>query len=217
MSTEFKLSATPRSELGKAASRRLRRLDKRIPAIVYGGESEPCSITLDGNEVSKSLKYESFYSQILTLDIDGQSEKVVLKAMHRHPAKSTVMHMDFLRISKKQAITMRTPLHFVGEDVCPGIKQGGGAASHLMTDVEIKCLPEYLPEFIEVDVSKLNIEQSLHLSDLKLPAHVEIPQLAQGSEHDLPVVSIHKLKAHKLDGPATDVAESKEASDSKDA
>lgn len=195
MSTlKFELDAELRQDLGKGASRRLRHVNK-VPAVVYGANKEAVSITLDHNKVSQALTHEAFYSHILTLKLGKQNEQVILKAIQRHPSRSRIQHIDFLRVSADQKLRMHVPLHFTGEEKAPGMKEGG-IISHAMSDVEVSCLPANLPEYIEVDVSKLALNQVLHLTDIKLPKGVELVALAHGvEEHDLPVVSIHMPRA----------------------
>jgi len=194
----FELNASVRHDLGKGASRRLRR-ENKVPAVIYGGGGEPTPLVLEHNKVMHSLEREAFYSHILTINIDGKAEKAVLKDLQRHPFKSAVLHLDLQRVSEMEKLRMHVPLHFTGEDVAPGVKQSGGVVSHLINDVEIDCLPRDLPEFILVDVSSLQLNDTLHLSDLKLPAGVELVQLHHGPEHDLPVVSIHLPRGAKED------------------
>jgi large subunit ribosomal protein L25 len=189
MSVNFDLSAKARSDMGKGASRRLRR-ECLVPAIVYGGDKEPQSIALNHNEVLQHIEHEAFFSHILNLSIDGNTESVVLRDMQRHPAKRLVMHMDFLRVSEKEKIRMHVPLHFVGENVAPGIK-AGGTASHHVIEIEVSCLPKDLPEYIEVDLSGLNIGDSVHLNDMQLPEGVE---LAHAEEQDLTIASVHATR-----------------------
>ncbi len=189
MSADYSLNATLRNDMGKGASRRLRRA-AQVPAILYGGDQTPTSITLTHKDVMKSLENEGFYSHILTINVDGKAERAVLKDVQRHPYKPIVMHMDLQRILENEEIRVHVPLHFVGEDVAPGVKLGHGIVNHLMNSVDVECLPKDLPEFIEVDMSPLQVGESVHLSELKLPAGVVIPELAQGPEHDLPVASI---------------------------
>ncbi len=190
MKVSFELDAEVRNDLGKGASRRLRRRGK-LPAILYGGGEAPLPLQLDHDAVMHKLEHEAFYSHILTVRVDGQEVKAVLKDLQRHPYKPAVLHMDLQRISETEKLRMHVPLHFVGEDVAPGVKQQGGIISRLVTEVEITCLPKHLPEYIEVDVSNLKVNESLHLSDLTVPEGVELVELMQGPEHDLPVVSIH--------------------------
>ena len=196
MSLSFELEASIRQDLGKGASRRLRR-DNRVPAIIYGGNVAPTALTMDHDKVLHSLEHEAFYSHILTVKIDGKSEKAVLKDLQRHPYKPVIMHLDLQRVSEDEKLRMHVPLHFTGEEVAPGVKQGGGVISHLINDVEITCLPKDLPEYIEVDVSGLQLNETVHLSDLKLAAGVELVELQHGPEHDLPVVSIHLPRGAK--------------------
>jgi large subunit ribosomal protein L25 len=196
MSLSFELEASIRQDMGKGASRRLRR-DKKVPAILYGGNAAPVALVMDHDKVKHSLDYEAFYSHILTVKVDGKAEKAVLKDLQRHPFKPTILHMDLQRISADEKLRMNVPLHFTGEDVAPGVKQGGGVISHLINDVEIACLPKDLPEFIEVDVSTLDLNETVHLSDLKLTSGVELVELQHGPEHDLPVVSIHLPRGAK--------------------
>jgi len=189
MAEAFVLDATIRSDKGKGASRRLRRLHNQVPAIIYGGEKEPESINVIFKEFVKQLENEAFYSHILTLKIDGTDQKVVLKDLQRHPAKGDPMHADFLRVDANHKIHMTIPLHFINEDLCAGVKQEGAVIAHQMNSVEIICLPKDLPEFIEVDVENVNAGETIHLSDLKLSEGVVILALSHGDDHDLPVVS----------------------------
>lgn len=192
----FELEASVRSDIGKGASRRLRREHQLIPAIIYGGKKDVMTIHLPQKEVFRALENEAFYSHILDLKVDGKKEKVVLKDMQRHPFKPIIQHMDFLRVSAKDKITMQVPLHFLNEDIAPGVKVAGGVVAHYMSDVEIKCLPKDLPEFIEVDLAEAEMDTVIHLSELKIPEGVELTALSHGtdSDNDQPVVSIHKPK-----------------------
>jgi len=185
----FELEAESRSDMGKGASRRLRR-DGKVPAVIYGGGEDPQSITLVHSEILKRLDHEAFYSHILTVSVDGKPGNAVLRDMQRHPAKPVIMHMDFQRIDESKPIRVHVPLHFIGEDVAPGAK-AGGLITHELIEVALDVLPRHLPEFIEVDVSSLEVGESLHLSDLPLPAGGSLVELARGEGHDLPVVSIH--------------------------
>ncbi|ABC28572.1 ribosomal 5S rRNA E-loop binding protein Ctc/L25/TL5 [Hahella chejuensis KCTC 2396] len=199
MSNEFSLNAEKRDVQGKGASRRLRRVDGKVPGIIYGGETAPVAISVSHNQLSHALQNEAFYSHILTLDVEGTNESVILKDLQRHPYKPIIMHADFLRVQKDQKLHVNVPLHFINEDKCEGVRQGGGSISHQQTEVEVICLPANLPEFIEVDMTSVQVEQILHLSDLKLPEGVELAELTKGSDHDLPVVAVHKPKGAKAD------------------
>ena len=193
MNDDFDLIADIREDQGKGASRRLRH-DGKVPAIIYGAGRPPRALVFDHNRVLQQLENESFYSSVLNIKVGEKSQAAILKDVQRHPAKPLVMHMDFQRIVEDEEIKMSVPLHFIGEDVAPGVKQGGGAVSHLMTEVDIVCLPKHLPEFIDVDVSELELDEMLSMSDIKLPEGVSIPALAQGPEADRPIVSIHVIK-----------------------
>ncbi|AZZ93738.1 50S ribosomal protein L25/general stress protein Ctc [Hahella sp. KA22] len=199
MSNEYSLDAEKRDVQGKGASRRLRRIDGKVPGIIYGGETAPVAISVSHNQLSHALQNEAFYSHILTLDVEGTSESVILKDLQRHPYKPIIMHADFLRVQKGQKLHVNVPLHFINEDKCEGVRQGGGVISHQQTEVEVVCLPANLPEFIEVDMTSVQVEQILHLSDLKLPEGVELAELVKGADHDLPVVAVHKPKGAKAE------------------
>lgn len=211
MSTnQFEIDAQMRDDIGKGASRRLRHANK-IPAVVYGAGEPAVSLTLDHNQVFHSLSNEAFYSRILTLKVNGKSEKVILKAMQRNPAKPRIAHMDFLRVRADQKIHMHVPLHFLNQDVAPGIKEGG-VFSHNISDVEVSCLPANLPEYIEVDLSDFVLDQTMHLSEIKLPKGVELVAFSHGVEgHDLPVVSLHIPRIIEEEEPALEAAEGEEA------
>jgi len=185
---EYELQAELREGGGKGAARRLRR-EGMIPAVLYGAGKDAVSLKLNANAVGKQLANEAFYSHILDVKVDGEGTQAVLKALQRDPATDLVVHMDLLRVSSSQEITMHVPLHFVGEDTCPGIK-AGGVANHLLVDLEISCLPKDLPEYIEVDMLHMDIGDSIHLSELKMPERVTLLALAQDPDHDQPVVSL---------------------------
>lgn len=206
---QFELVAEKREDVGKGASRRLRHANK-IPGIVYGADKEPTMLTLDHNVVMHSLENEAFYSSILTLNVGKDKEKVVLKDLQRHPYKNRLMHIDLLRINENEALTMRVPLHFINEEKAAGVKQGGGVVSHTLTEVDIVCLPKDLPEFIEVDMLEVELDQTIHLSDLVLPEGVQLYALLHGGDDSLPVAAIHAPKASAAD-EAEDAAAAEEA------
>jgi large subunit ribosomal protein L25 len=184
---EYELRGELRDGGGKSAARRLRR-EGMIPGVLYGAGKGTVSITLNANDVHKRLENEAFYSHILDVKVGGEDAQAVLKALQRDPATDRVIHMDLLRVSSSQEITMHVPLHFRDEDSCPG-KKAGGVINHLLVDLEISCLPKDLPEYIEVDLSNLDIGDSIHLSQLVMPAGVTLLAIAQDPEHDQPVVS----------------------------
>ena len=185
----YELKVQPRDNLGKNASRRLRR-SGRIPGTVYGANKEPQSISLSHDDVLHQLDREAFYSSILTINIDAEREQVVLKDLQRHPYKPEILHIDFLRIDEKQKITMRVPLHFINEHLCPGVKSGGGVVSRIMTELEISCLPGDLPEYIDVDLANVDLGETIHLSDIVLPEGVEIHALLSGGDASASVVTV---------------------------
>lgn len=191
MAEAFVLNATIRSDKGKGASRRLRRLQNLVPAIIYGGKKDPQPITIAFNELVKQLENEATYSHILTLKLDGDDQKVVLKDLQRHPAKNDPMHADFLRVDDTQKLHMNVPLHFINEESCRGVKSQGAVIAHQMAEIEISCLPRDLPEFIEVDMQDIDAGETVHLSDIKLSDGVSIVALSHGEEHDLPIASVN--------------------------
>ncbi|MFP4160749.1 MAG: 50S ribosomal protein L25/general stress protein Ctc [Ectothiorhodospira sp.] len=198
MTLQFEFEAEPRVEQGKGASRRLRR-EGRMPAIIYGGGKEPRSITLSHKDVWQSQEHEAFYSHILTIRIDGQSERAILRDLQRHPYRPWVLHMDLQRVNESEALRVHVPLHFLNEETCVGVKKGGGMLSHQSVEVEVECLPRDLPEYIEVDVGDMKVGDSIHLSQLSVPQGVTLTALAQGEDHDLPVVSVLKTRGMSTD------------------
>ena len=191
MQNQFEVTTEPRTLQGKSASRRLRRTGK-VPAILYGAGKEPASIQLDHNEMLLHTEHEAFYSHILTLKMaNGADEKVVLKAMQRHPVRPLIMHVDFLRINEAEELTLRVPLHFLNEETCPAVKTNGGVIAHHMNDLEVMCLPKDLPEFIAIDLMAVEIGDTIHLADLKLPEGVRVASVVHGGDPMLPVVSIN--------------------------
>jgi large subunit ribosomal protein L25 len=185
--SEHNITAASRNDEGKGASRRLRRT-AQIPAIVYGGDIAPKSVQFDHEKIWLASQNEWFYSSILSLDLDGKVEKVLLRDMQRHPYKQQIMHLDFQRVNENQAIRVAVQLHFLNEDKSPAGKAAEVVVTHELTEVTISCLPKDLPEFLEVDLGQLEVGTIIHLSELKLPAGVEIPELKLGKEHDLAVV-----------------------------
>jgi len=193
MAKRFTLAAEARDDAGKGASRRLRRAG-RVPGIIYGGGQSPTAVTLDSNEVLRNAEQEAFLSSILDITIAGERLQAIVKDIQVHPAKRAVMHLDLQRILANEKIRIAIPLHFLNAANAKGVKEGGGIVSHLMTEVHITCLPKDLPEFLELDIGELDLNGILHLSDIKLPSGVEIPELAGGPEQNRPVVSIHRVK-----------------------
>lgn len=193
---KFEIDAETRAGSGRSDSRKLRRLG-RVPAIIYGGGQGPSSVTLDLNSLVHQMGLEAFYTSILNLRVGKELQPVVVKEVQRHPAKSVLMHLDFQRIVADEEITITVPIHFTGEDHAVGVKEQGGVIEHALTDVEISCLPANLPEFLELDVSGLELNEILHLSDIKYPEGVTSTQLAH--EHDQPVVAIHPPRREEVE------------------
>ncbi len=189
MSQQIEINAELRTDVGKGASRRLRRLADKVPGIIYGGKDNAVPLTMNANELTNVMKDEAFFSQILNVVVEGKGEQAVVRDLQRHPATEKVLHVDFLRISADKAIQVQVPLRFIGEDECVGVKLGGGIVSHNLTEVEISCLPADLPEYLEVFVAELDLGQTIHLSELALPEGVTIPALIH-SERDVTVVGV---------------------------
>jgi len=190
MSKKYVLQAQVRELQGKGASRRLRH-EGLVPAVVYGAGQEAQSITLRHNELIRNLQDEAFYSQIITVEFGDHKESVILRDLQRHPAKPVVMHADLQRIKDDEEINVHVALHFINADVSKGVKEQGATISHNLTEVEVSCLPKFLPEFIEVDLIAIEKGQILHMSDLKLPDGVTLTELTLGEDHDQPVAACH--------------------------
>ena len=217
MAISFELNAEPRADTGKGASRRLRHAGK-VPAIIYGGDKAPEALTLLHNELLRNLEHEAFYSHILTINTGGNATSAILRDLQRHPSKPVIMHVDLQRVSADEELRTQVPVHFIGEDVSPGVK-AGGLVMHELTEVEIECLPKDLPEFIEVDMSMLDVGDTVHLSDLKVPDGVTLLELVRGEDHDQSVATIHakRVETEAEEGEVAEggpTAEGGEAADS---
>ena len=202
MKTAFELVAEFRDAQGKGASRRLRHGNK-VPAILYGGHREPRALSLDHTRLLLLLDNERFYSTIINLKVGELSQAAILKDVQRHPAKNAIVHIDLQRVLDDEKIRIMIPLHFKGEAAAPGVK-AGGIVSHLRNDVEVSCLPKDLPEFIDVDLSGVEMNQMVYLADLVVPEGVEIPELTHG--RNAPVVSIHHARAEEVETPGAEAA-----------
>lgn len=170
---QIEFNAQARDEQGTGASRRLRRAG-RVPGIVYGGEGKPQQIDIDHNEIYQHLRKEAFYSSVLTMNLGGKKEMCLLRDVQRHPYRQLILHVDFQRIDATHKVHQKVPLHFVNADIAPGVKLSGGMVQHVMTELDVKCLPKDLPSFVEVDLKDLVGGKSIHVSELKLPAGVEV-------------------------------------------
>jgi large subunit ribosomal protein L25 len=196
--TAFELAGEARPHLGRTDSRRLRKAGK-VPAVMYGGGEAPESVILDHNSLSHQMEREAFYTSILTLKLGTKSQQVVVKDVQRHPARPIIMHLDFQRVREDVEITLNVPIHFLNEANAKGVKEQGGVVNHLVTDVEVRCLPRYLPEYLEIDVTNLELNQIYHLSDIKLPEGVSLVPLSHGD--DQPLVSINPPREEEKDAP----------------
>ena len=197
MSDNIQLNAEPRADSGKGASRRLRRMNM-VPAVVYGGDSDPQSISLGHNEFSHQLENEAIYTQLIDLNIGKETDEVILRDLQRHPYKNRILHADFFRIDKKKPIHVVVPIHALNAEDCVGVKIDGGMLTQVATEIEVVCLPKYLPEYLEVDVVDLHLGESIHLSEIKMPEGVEIVALTYGEDHDSSVISVVKTRAEEV-------------------
>jgi large subunit ribosomal protein L25 len=187
MRITYQVGADTRHDQGKGASRRLRRAGK-IPAVLYGGGGQPQNVTLDHQQLLTMIDKEKFYSSIISINVDAQSQPAIVRDVQMHPAKNAVVHVDLQRVLENELLKIHLPVHFKGEAAAPGVKTQGGIVSHLIQDIEVSCLPKDLPEFLELDLSSMNLNDTKHLSDIPLPVGVAIPELA----HRNPVVvSVH--------------------------
>jgi large subunit ribosomal protein L25 len=200
---KFEIRGEPRTLGNRGSSRRLRRLG-RVPAIVYGGGKAPRAISLDHNSLAHQMDHEAFYTSILTVTVGAEAQPVVVKDVQRHPARPLIMHLDFQRVVEDQEITLRVPIHFIGEANAKGVKEQGGVVEHIETDVEISCLPRYLPEYLELDVTNLELNQMYHLADIKLPEGVSSVALKHGQ--NLPVVAVNVPREEEIEAPVEAVS-----------
>jgi large subunit ribosomal protein L25 len=170
---KFELNAQARTLQGSGASRRLRRAGK-VPGIIYGGDAAPQAIELDHNDLLLDMKKEAFHASILVISVDGKKQQALLRDTQMHAYKPQILHVDFQRVSATEELHIMVPLHFINEDTAPGVKLSGGLVNHVLNEVDVECLPKDLPEFIEVDVGALEVGESIHLSELKLPKGVKL-------------------------------------------
>ena len=204
MKTSFELTAEFRDDQGKGASRRLRH-SGRVPAILYGGTREPRALSLDHTKLQLALDNEKFYSSIMRLKVGEQMQTAILRDVQRHPWKNQVLHVDLQRVYEDQKIRLAVPLHYSGEASAPGVKTEGGMMSHLMNELDVECLPKDLPEYLEVDVSGLHLNESLHVADIRLPAGVVAVALEGGKNPS--IVAVHAMRAEEVEVPVAAAAE----------
>ena len=201
MAQTHEIKAESRKDEGKGASRRLRRASY-VPAVVYGAGQPAQSIQIEHNTILLAAKNEWFFSSVLDLNVDGKVQKVLVRDWQKHPFKQQMMHMDFLRIDENAKLRVNVPLHFLNQEKSPAGKTSGVVISHNITEVEVSCLPKDLPEYIDLDLGELGLGDVLHLSDLKLPAGVDIPELKLGKEYDHTVVSAQAVREEAEEAPA---------------
>ena len=194
MAEQLDLVAEFRTDTGKGSSRRLRHAGK-VPAIIYGAGREPRALTFDHNELFKAADHESFFSSILTVKVGDKVRSAILKDIQVHPAKRQILHIDLQRVVDDEKIRMEVPLHYINEEICVGVKTGGGSVQKILSEVEITCFPKDLPEYIEVDIANLELDKLLHLSDIKLPPNVELIELIAEPPRDEAIVSVHVIRA----------------------
>lgn len=200
MTDKFELNAEPRSEKGTGASRRLRRAGK-VPAILYGAGKDPVSLSIEHDPLWHHTRREAFFTSILTIKIDGKVvDQAIVRDLHMHPYKPKVSHLDLQRVSATERLHLPVPLHFIGQETAPGVKLEGGLIAHLMTEVDVSCLPSQLPEFLTVDVSNLHVGDSVHLSNLTLPDGVILTDLTHGN--DLAIATITVVRETEVEAPA---------------
>jgi len=196
MSTEeFELNCSVRTDLGKGASRRLRRLDNNIPAVLYGGDKDPVSLTIAHKDIARATENEAFFAHIITLKIGNKKEQAVIKALQRHPARPIILHADFMRVSATHTIIVKVPIHFLNEETCVGVRLGGGNIIRTMNEIEVSCLPKDLPEYIEVDMLEIDLGESVHLSEITLPEGITSVALSHGEDSiDLSIAIVQAPK-----------------------
>ena len=214
MSDTIHLNADPRSDSGKGASRRLRH-QGLVPAIVYGGDSDPVQVSLDHNKFMHELDHETIYTQVVELQVGGLTEEVILRDLQRHPYKNKIMHADFFRIDKNTPIKIIVPIHVNNAEECVGVKLDGGMITQLVTEIEIIALPKDLPEYLELDAENLNLGETLHLSDIKMPQGVELTAMqnieeTEHDDHDLGVLAVVKTREEVIEDEAPEAPEGEE-------
>jgi len=227
---KIEISATKRVVKGTGASRRLRHAGS-VPGVLYGGGKEPISLDLEQKSLFLQFRHEAFHASILTLNLEGKKESVLLRDYQMHPVRNTIQHIDFQRVNENEKIHVKVPFHFINAEVSPGVKLNGGIVSHIMTEANISCLPKNLPEFIEVDLATIDIGQSIHLSEIKIPDGVEFVQLAHGNDAAVASVAkprvvveeVEEVEAKPAEGvaegaaPAADGAKASDAAPAEDA
>ena len=219
---EFELNCSVRTDLGKGASRRLRRLDNNIPAVLYGGDKDPIALTIAHKDIARATENEAFFAHIITLKIGNKKEQAVIKALQRHPARAIILHADFLRVSATHAIIVKVPIHFLNEETCVGVRLGGGNIIRTMNEIEVSCLPKDLPEYIEVDMLEIDLGESVHLSEITLPEGITSVALSHGEDSiDLSIAIVQAPKGiaeedEELEGEEAEAAGDDDSSEGGD-
>lgn len=199
MSDQIELTAQLRTDMGKGASRRLRREADLVPAVMYGAGKDAVALSIAHKDLHRACENEAFFSQIITIKAGKEETQAIIKDLQRHPARDRILHADFYRVRMDQEITVEVPLHFLNEERCVGVRQHGGQISHNMTSLEISCLPGNLPEFIDVDVEQLDIGDTIHMSGIRLPEGVAITALQAAEVLDQIVVSVHERRLEEVE------------------
>ena len=219
---EFELNCSVRTDLGKGASRRLRRLDNNIPAVLYGGNKDPVALIIAHKDIARATENEAFFAHIITLKIGNKKEQAVIKALQRHPARAIILHADFLRVSATHAIIVKVPIHFLNEETCVGVRLGGGNIIRTMNEIEVSCLPKDLPEYIEVDMLEIDLGESVHLSEITLPEGITSVALSHGEDSiDLSIAIVQAPKGiaeedEELEGEEAEAAGDDDSSEGGD-
>jgi large subunit ribosomal protein L25 len=191
---EFLLEVKSRQDVGKGASRRLRRNTGDIPGVIYGAGKDPASISIRHDDLLHAVEHEAFFSSIIDLKVDGAQESVIIKDLQRHPARPIIMHADFMRVRANVALEVNVPLHLINEDKCVGVKMEHGQVIQFMHELVVSCLPKDLPEYIEVDMANIHVNEVVHISDLKLPTGVTSTELAHGEENNHAVATVQEIR-----------------------
>lgn len=202
---EISIVASKREAKGTGASRRLRRAGK-VPGVIYGANKDAVTVEFDHKALFLEFRHEAFHASILSLELEGKKEQVLLRDYQMHPVRNTIQHIDFQRVSATEKIHVKVPLHFINADVAPGVKLGAGVVAHILTEADVSCLPKDLPEFIEVDLAAMEIGQSVHLSEIPLPKGVEFVQLSHGTDPAVATLSKPKVAVVELEEEAATAA-----------
>lgn len=212
---KIEINAKERTSKGTGASRRLRHKGT-TPGILYGGVKDSISLEIDSKELFMQFRHEAFHASILTLNLEGKKESVILRDFQMHPVRNNIQHIDFQRINENEKISVKVPFHFINEDTAPGVKLEGGLVSHIMTEIDISCLPKDLPQYIEVDLGELAMGESIHLSEVKVPEGVELTSLTDENDPAITSISKPKVVVEEVVAEASEEGEDVEGDESSD-